>query len=155
MTRNNPMHLAAANVAQMRGASYDDPLMAGFVASLDPLNAIADSSPGFVWRLVDEAADEEAAKIFDTERLLFNLSVWESIEALESYVYRSGHIEAVRNRAQWFEKPTKSPFVLWWVAAGHRPSIKEVKLRFDLLWNSGPCADAFTFRTRFPPGDMS
>jgi hypothetical protein len=152
MIAHKTMHLAQANVGTMRGASYEDPVMAGFVARLDPLNDIADSSRGFVWRLEDDAADEYAARVFDCERLLFNLSVWESVEALEEYVYKSGHIEAVRKRAQWFEKPTKSPFVLWWIAAGHRPTIEETKSRFDLLWTSGPSPEAFTFSTRFTPG---
>ena len=155
MTTDRLMHLAQANVAIMRGTSYEDPVMAGFVARLDPLNDIADSSPGFVWRLDDDAANEHAARVFGTERLLFNLSVWESIEALEEYVYKSGHTEAVRKRAQWFEKPTKSPFVLWWIEAGHRPSIEETKSRFDLLWSSGPSSEAFTFRKRFTAGGTS
>lgn len=150
MNTDRTVHLAQANVAHMR-ASYDDPIMAGFVARLDPLNAIADSSPGFVWRLVDESADDIAARIFGAEHIIFNMSVWESVEALETYVYKSGHIEAVRKRAEWFVKSNKSPFVLWWIEAGHQPSIEEAKSRFDLLWDCGPSADAFTFGERFTP----
>lgn len=149
MSSEKSMHLAQANVAIMRGTSYDDPIMAGFVARLDPLNAIADSTPGFVWRLDDEMANEEAARVFDTDRLLFNLSVWESVDALQQYVYKSGHIEAVRKRSDWFEKPTKSPFVLWWIEFGHRPSIEETKLRFEVLWESGPSPEAFTFSKQY------
>lgn len=144
----NP-HLAQANIAHMRG-SYEDPVMAGFVARLDKLNEIADSSPGFVWRLQDETANDEAARIFDSDQLVFNLSVWESVEALETYVYNSGHIEAVRKRSEWFEKPDRAPFVLWWIEPGQRPTIAEAKTRFDLLWASGPSASAFTFRHSFP-----
>lgn len=132
----------------MRG-SYDDPIMAGFIARLGPLNAIADSSPGFIWRLADDSADDVAAQVFGADQILFNMSVWESIEALEAYVYKSGHIEAVRKRAQWFEKPDNSPFVLWWIEAGHQPTIEEAKSRFDTLWKSGPTPAAFTFRNRF------
>ena len=141
-------HLAHANVAEMRTA-YDDPQMEGFIARLDPLNAVADSSPGFVWRLIDESADALAADLFGSQQLIFNMSVWESIEALEDYVYNSDHIEAVRKRAEWFVKPTRSPFVMWWIEAGHRPSIEEAKSRFDLLWTSGPSMAAFTFGKRF------
>jgi len=141
-------HLAHANVAEMR-TEYDDPQMGGFIARLDPLNAIADSSPGFVWRLDDEATDALAAELFGSPRLIFNMSVWESVEALEDYAYKSGHVEAVRKRAEWFVKPTRSPFVLWWIEAGHRPSIEEAKAKFDLLWNSGPSPAAFTFGKRF------
>ena len=143
------LHLAQANIARMRG-SYEDPIMAGFVARLDKLYEIADSSPGFVWRLQDEIANDEAARIFDSDQLVFNLSVWASVEALETYVYKSGHIEAVRKRSEWFEKLDRAPFVFWWIEPGHRPTIEEAKARFDLLWTSGPSANAFTFRHTFP-----
>ena len=129
--------------------------MADFVAQLDPVNAEADSSPGFVWRLddanVDFDIDEQAAKIFGIDKLLFNMSVWETIEALEEFTYKSNHLDVVRERAKWFEKPTRSPFVLWWVEEGHIPSIEEAKQRFDLLWANGPMPDAFTFAVRFAP----
>lgn len=125
--------------------------MAGFVARLDPLNAIADDSPGFVWRMADDTADDIAARIFGADRIIFNMSVWETIEALETYVYKSNHIEAVRKRAEWFEKSEKAPFVLWWVDAGHQPTIEEAKSRFDKLWDSGPSVAAFTFSKRFEP----
>jgi len=148
------MHLAHANAALML-TSYDDPRMADFVAELDPVNATADSSPGFVWRLdgdkVDFDIDEEAARIFGIENLLFNMSVWESVDALEQYTYKSNHIDVVRKRAKWFEKPTRSPFVLWWVEPGHLPSIAEAKSRFDALWRDGPSREAFTFANRYPP----
>ena len=143
-----PKQLAHANVAEMR-TEYDDTQMGGFIARLDPLNAIADSSPGFVWRLDDEATDAAAAELFESPRLIFNMSVWESVETLEDYAYKSGHVEAVRKRAEWFVKPTRSPLVLWWVNAGYRPSIEEAKSKFDLLWSSGPSPEAFTFRQRF------
>ena len=141
-------HLAHANVAEMR-TEYDDPQMGGFIARLEPLNAIADSSPGFIWRLNDESADALAAELFGSARLIFNMSVWESVEVLEDYAYKSGHVEAVRKRAEWFVKPTRTPFVLWWIEAGHLPSIEEAKSKFDLLWNSGPSPAAFTFGKRF------
>lgn len=144
------MHLAHANAAVMI-SNYDDPLMADFVAQLDPVNAAADSSPGFVWRLNDENADDDAARVFGTDRLLFNMSVWESVDALEEYTYKSNHIDVVRKRGKWFEKPTRSPFVLWWVENGHIPTIEEAKARFDLLWQEGPTPEAFTFAKRFDP----
>ena len=154
MNPSGLMHLAQANVAHTRG-DYEDPVMAGFVARLDPLNAIADSSPGFVWRLVDESANETAAGIFGAENLIFNMSVWESIQALENYVYRSGHTEALRRRAEWFHKMDKAPFVLWWIEADRLPTIEEAKSRFDLLWATGPSPDAFTFRHQFAANETS
>lgn len=144
-------HLAQANVARMR-APLDDPLMEGFVAGLEPLNALADSSPGFVWRLQTEDGDATSVQAFDDELILFNLSVWESIEALEAYVYQSNHVAAVRQRSEWFERPTKSPFVLWWIDAGHIPTEAEAQKRFELLWQNGPTPSAFTFRSRFNKG---
>lgn len=140
--------LAQANIARMR-APLDDPLMEGFVSRLDTLNALADAAPGFVWRLQTEAGDATAIQVFDDALVLFNLSVWESIEALESYVYKTGHVGAVQKRAEWFERPTKPPFVLWWVEAGHLPTEAEAKTRLEMLWENGPTPKAFTFRNRF------
>jgi len=127
-------------------------LMEGFVARLEPLNALGDASPGFVWRLQTEDGDATALQVFDDELTLFNLTVWESIEALESYVYRSNHIGAVQKRAQWFERPSKSPLVLWWIEAGHLPTEAEAKERLEMLWENGPSPEAFTFRKRFNIG---
>lgn len=142
-------HVAQANIATMR-YSMDDPRMAGFAERLDPLSELADASPGFVWRYETPDGDTTEAEVFG-ETALFNLSVWESLEALESYVYRSAHVEAVRKRADWFERGDRAPLVLWWVEAGHRPSVHEARERFELLWSEGPVEDAFTFRNRFPP----
>lgn len=144
-------HLAQANIARKR-APLDDPLMEGFVSRLQPLNMLADVSPGFVWRLQTDDGDATALRVFDDELILFNLSVWESIEALESYVYQTRHVGALRKRAEWFERPTKSPFVLWWIKAGHIPTEEEGKKRLEMLWENGPTAEAFTFSTRFEKG---
>ena len=145
-------HLAQANVALMR-ASLDDPMMQGFVARLEPLNALADQSPGFVWRYVTPDGDTTEADVFGDELILFNMSVWESVEAVEQYAYRSSHVQAVQKRAEWFERSAKSPLVLWWVKEGHLPTVQEAKSRFDKLWGNGPSPDAFTFRNRYPsPG---
>lgn len=143
-------HIVQANIAQMR-APLDDPMMAGFNERLEPLNALADESPGFVWRLQTEEGDATEIDVFGDELVLFNMSVWESIDALESYVYNSNHVNAVQKRAEWFERPTKSPFVLWWIEAGEIPTIEEGKARLEKLWSDGPTADAFTFRHRFDP----
>lgn len=141
-------HIVQANIARMR-APLEDPLMAGFAERLEPLNALADASPGFVWRLQTEEGDATEIDVFGDELVLFNMSVWESIEALESYVYKSNHVNAVQKRAEWFERPTQSPFVLWWIEAGTIPTIQEGKLRLEKLWEEGPTANAFTFRQRF------
>lgn len=147
-------HLAQANIARMR-APLEDPLMEGFVARLEPLNALADSSPGFVWRLQTDEGNATTLQAYEDELILFNLSVWESVEALESYVYKSNHVGAVQKRTDWFERPSKSPFVLWWIEAGQIPTEEEAKKRFEMLWENGPTAEAFTFRNRFDPGDAA
>jgi len=143
-------HIVQANIAQMR-APLDDPMMAGFNERLEPLNALADESPGFVWRLQTEEGDATEIDVFGDELVLFNMSVWESVDALESYVYKSNHVNAVQKRAEWFERPAKSPFVLWWIEAGEIPTIEEGRARLEKLWSDGPTADAFTFRHRFDP----
>ena len=148
-------HLAQVNVATAL-APLDDASMSGFAARLVPLNELADGSPGFVWRLQSEEADALAARLFDNPRLLFNLTLWDSVEALEAYVYRSDHLNAVTKRSQWFERPRKPPLALWWVKAGHRPSVEEAKERIERLWREGPTPSAFNFRTRFPaPGSTT
>ncbi|MDJ0904538.1 MAG: DUF3291 domain-containing protein [Woeseiaceae bacterium] len=143
------MHLAQANVARMR-APYDDPLMADFKAQLDIVNATADAAPGFVWRFVEDDEDgPEIARVFGADNVLFNLSVWESIGALETWVYSGKHLDVVRKRTKWFEKSARSPMVLWWVDDGHIPTIEEAGSRFEVLWRNGPSPGAFTFATRF------
>jgi hypothetical protein len=145
--------LAQANVARMR-APLEDPVMDGFRTQLDAINAIADASPGFVWRLQTEDGDATAIRAFDDDRILFNMSVWDSVEALHGYVYRSGHVDLLRNRRSWFEPLESPPLVLWWIPAGHVPTIEEAKARLEALQRLGPTADAFTFRTFFgPPGE--
>ena len=134
----------------MLGAIEDD-VMAGFVARLDALNALADASSGFVWRYQTEAGNATEVRVFDDEMILFNMSVWESVEALEEYVYRSNHVEALQKRAEWFERPTRAPLVLWWVEEGSIPSVEEAKEHFDILWRNGPSAAAFSFKERFAP----
>ena len=143
-------HLAQSNIARMRGA-IDAPVMAGFVARLEALNALADASPGFIWRYQTDVGDATEVRVFSDELILFNMSVWESIAALENYVYRSDHVTALQKRAEWFERPARGPLVLWWIPAGHTPAVEEAKERFDTLWRGGPGPSAFNFRERFPP----
>jgi hypothetical protein len=132
----------------MRG-QYEDDVMKGFIARLDPLNVLADDSSGFVWRYTDESGTATETRVFDDELILFNMSVWESIEALEKYAYHSDHREALQKRAQWFERSTRPSLVLWWIEKGHIPTVEEARERFEMLWQDGPTEAAFTFRNRF------
>ena len=145
-------HLAQANVARMR-AALDDPVMEGFRSQLDRINAIADRSPGFVWRLQTSAGNATAIRAYDDDRILFNMSVWESLEALHQYVYRSDHVGPLRNRREWFQSYEGPVLVLWWIPAGHIPTVEEAKQKLQVLAARGPTPEAFTFRDPFaPPG---
>jgi hypothetical protein len=147
------VHLAQVNIARMK-APLEDPLMSGFVARLDDINALADSSPGFVWRLQTDEGNATYLRPYDDERILFNLSVWESIEDLEAYVFRSAHVGVMRNRNAWFEKFDRPYVALWWVPAGHLPSVDEAKKRLAHLEANGPNPYAFTFQVRFAPDEV-
>ncbi len=148
-------HLAQMNIARAL-AALDDPLMAEFVARLDSVNALAEASPGFVWRLKDESGNAISLQVFDDPLVIVNMSVWASIEALENYVYRSGHTEVLRARRKWFELPSSAHLALWWVPVGHVPTIAEGKARLTRIDRLGPTPEAFTFRSRFPaPSEQS
>jgi hypothetical protein len=142
-------HLAQVNIGRLL-APIDDPLIADFVAQLDAVNALADASPGFVWRLKDESGNATAIPAFDDPRMIINMSVWESFEALRDYVYRSDHTKVLTRRRDWFEKLDRPHLALWWVPAGTLPTVEEAKRRLQILAQRGPTPDAFTFRDRFP-----
>ncbi len=145
-------HLAQVNIAVLR-APLDAPATAGFVAALEPVNRLADSSPGFVWRLQTPEGDATSVRAFDDDRILVNLSVWESVEALWAFTYQSRHLDALRRRREWFHRLGDAYLALWWVAAGHVPTVEEAKVRLELLRRHGPGPDAFTLREPFPaPG---
>jgi hypothetical protein len=141
--------LAQINVARAV-APLDDPLLAAFVSRLDEINALADTSPGFVWRLQSESGNATDIQAFADPRLIINLSVWDSLESLFDYVYRSGHTAVMARRREWFERPSRPHLALWWVPAGHRPSVEEAVARLDHLEHHGPSLEAFTFKHRFP-----
>lgn len=141
-------HLAQANVAIAR-YSYDDPQFAGFVDNLDRINELADSSQGFVWRYVAEDETEAGTEVFGDEYMLFNMSVWESKEALMNYVYHTSHVEMLRQRAEWFESMEGPILAMWWVPEGTLPTVTEAKHRLELLKLNEPTPDAFTFRSFF------
>jgi Domain of unknown function (DUF3291) len=142
-------HLAQVNVARLL-APLESPQLAGFVEALDPINAIADGSPGFVWRLQTEDGDATAIRPYDDDRILVNMSVWESVEALGRFVFESRHLEVLRRRREWFEKMAEAYLALWWIPAGTIPKIAEARSRLDCLRRNGPTPYAFTLRESFP-----
>jgi hypothetical protein len=143
-------HLAQMNIARMV-APLDSPVMAGFVAKIDEFNALADRSPGFVWRFQDDTGNATYLRPYADERIIFNLSVWESPDHLKAYVYRTGHADLIRQRQQWFEHSDVAIMALWWIPAGTLPTVEEAKARLAHLRQHGPDAHAFGFRQIFPP----
>ncbi|WP_309053278.1 DUF3291 domain-containing protein [Streptomyces sp.] len=137
-------HLAQLNVATVLHP-LDDPRMAPFVELLDPVNAAADAAPGFVWRLVEDGAADATGLRPAGEDVIVNLTVWESREALWDFTYRSGHLDLVRRRREWFLRHVQAHLVLWWVPAGHRPTVEEALERLAHLRAHGPSPRAFTF----------
>ncbi len=146
------MHLAQLNVGSLR-APIDDPAIDDFRINLGPVNALAEVSPGFVWRLQDGSGDATGIKPFDDDLQIVNLTVWESIEALADFTYRSGHVEFLRRRREFFEAPAQPILCLWWVPEGTIPTVAEAIARLEHLRAHGPSPTAFTFRHRFEPGD--
>jgi hypothetical protein len=141
-------HLAQINIGTLK-APLDAPATAGFRTNLDRVNALADAQPGFVWRLAGEGGDATDILMWDDPLMLLNMSVWTDIESLAAFVYRSGHRDVMRRRAEWFEKV--EPYMgLWWVPVGHVPTPAEGVGRLETLRRLGPTAEAFTFRTPFP-----
>jgi hypothetical protein len=145
--------LAQVNIGRFR-APINSPIMEGFRQQLDPINALADQTPGFVWRLQTEDGNATAIRPYEGDDLMaINMSVWESLEALQRFVYKSHHVETLRDRHQWFE-PIEGPILaLWWIPAGHIPTVADARERLQYLKDHGPTPQAFTFRTPFPAPD--
>lgn len=143
-------HLAQMNVAR---ALYplDDPRLADFVDNLDRINALAEASPGFVWRLQSDAGNATDIIVSDDPQFIINLTVWEDKDSLFDYVYKSAHRDVMVKRREWFEKPAATYQVLWWIKAGTVPTAAEGLARLDALRQDGPTPHAFTFKAMFPP----
>ena len=146
-------HIAQINIARML-APIDGPVMADFVTQLAPINALAEESPGFVWRLQSEGGDATSIKVYDDEMIIINLTVWENVEALRGYVYKSAHSRVMRDRRRWFEKFEGPYYAMWWVPAGHVPDPQEGKERLEHLREHGDSAFAFSFKKVFDPSGV-
>lgn len=148
------MEIAQLNIGRLV-APTDSPVVAEFMDALDEVNALAEASPGFVWRFQTEDGNATAERPYDDDSILVNFSTWSSIDALADYVYRSAHTVYLRRRREWFERMDDLYHVLWWVPAGHRPGVDEAIERLEHLRANGPTAYAFTFRARFGPDDAA
>jgi heme-degrading monooxygenase HmoA len=147
-------HLAQVNIARAKFA-LDDPRMNAFISRLGEINAIAEESPGFIYRFTgDEFSNPFYATRFD-RRYVFNLSVWESLETLKEFTFTSSHKELFRDRQEWFERLTAPSLAMWWVPAGHTPDIEEAVVRLDHITLHGETRFAFTFRSTFPAPDAA
>ncbi|MFE0578461.1 DUF3291 domain-containing protein [Streptomyces sp. NPDC058874] len=147
-------HLAQFNVATLLHP-LDDPRIAPFVELLDPVNSAADGAPGFVWRLVEEGEVDATGLRPAGEGVIVNLSVWESREALWDFAYRSGHLEAMRRRREWFDRHVEAHLVLWWIPAGRLPTVDEALERLDDLRAHGPSPRAFTFASAYTEAEAA
>ncbi len=142
-------HLAQYNIARLL-APLDDPRLADFVDGLERINTLGDRSPGFVWRHQGADGNSTSVRVRGDDAIIINLTVWESVEAVFEYAYRTAHVEMFRRRREWFEEPTSAYLVMWWIPAGHIPSIEEADERLDYLREHGPTTEAFTFKQHFP-----
>lgn len=142
-------HLAQINIAQMK-ARLSEPIMAEFANALNEVNAIADQSPGFIWRLQTASGNATDIRAYPDPKMLVNVSVWHDIEPLKAYVYKSLHGEFFVRRRQWFEKYQGEHFAMWWIPAGHRPTVEEGKTNLEHLALHGDSLAAFTFAKPYP-----
>lgn len=148
------MQLAQVNIAKLR-APLDDPQLADFVAGLDRMNALAESTPGFIWRLKDEAGNATDIVWNEHDPLkIVNMSVWDSLDALKAYTYHSDHTEFLKRRREWFERMDIF-LALWWVPEGHRPSVADARERLAHLAQHGPTPHAFTFAQAHKPTNVT
>lgn len=143
-------HIAQINIARMKGVNIDDPVMKEFVDNLDAVNQAAETTKGFVWRLKDDSNNATSLNPYDDEQILINVSVWESIEDLEQFMYKTLHAEFLRRRKEWFHRFGKAYTAMWWVPAGHVPSMQEAAEMLAHLQEHGPNEKVFDFRTKFP-----
>jgi heme-degrading monooxygenase HmoA len=145
--------LAQANVAYAL-APATDPRLADYMCRLDEMNELADRSPGFVWRYLTDSRDP-VQREFDDPYVLFNMSVWTSIDALHAYTYRTAHSQVYAARRKWFAEDKAvvggHALAMWWIPRGERPSVEDAKRRLAKILADGPSIEAFTFKQRFDP----
>lgn len=142
------MQLAQLNIGTLK-APIDDPATAEFKDNLDRINALAEASPGFVWRMKDDSNNATGIETPWPGDMIANLSVWTDLESLRLYVYKSAHAPFIRRRQEWFRNSPDRHMVLWWIEDGHRPDLFEAKARLETLQRQGPGPDAFLFSKAF------
>ena len=138
--------LAEINIARMKGVSLEDPIMKEFVDNIESVNNLAESSAGFVWRLKDENDNATAMNPYNDEQVIINVSVWETKETFENFVYKTFHSDFLRKRKEWFLQFGKAHTAMWWIRAGQVPTIEEAVNRLDFLQKNGASEFAFDFK---------
>jgi hypothetical protein len=138
-----PMHLAQINIAKLL-APEGDPRVADFFANLDRVNAAAERMPGFVWRLKDDGSGNATSiSTFDDPSVIVNMSVWETPESFEKFVWQTVHAKIYGRKGDWFAPMEKPHFAMWWVEPGTKPAAAEGRARLEHLWQHGPTDHAF------------
>jgi len=151
MIQNSGFHLAQINIGRIIGTTIHDPIMEGFVSQLEEVNTLAETSKGFVWRLKDENNNATSLNPYNDDQIIINMSVWETLEDLEAFVYYGRHVQVLKDRRKWFVKFGSVFMVLWYIPIGHIPSIEEARERMDHLHQNGPTQMAFDFKVKFAP----
>src|SRR4051812_31703389 len=144
--------LAELNIAELK-APLDSPTLKDFVDNLDRINALAEGSPGFVWRLTGDGNDATGLRPMG-EKIIVNYSIWRDVDTLKEFVYKTAHVEILKRKREWFER-MKLNYVLWWVPAGHVPTVEEAVRRLEQLRSKGPSPDAFHFGEAYSAPDAT
>ena len=142
--------IAQINIGRIRGVNMNDPVMKEFVDNLDRVNELAESSKGFVWRLKEDNNNATSINPYNDEQVIVNLSVWETIEDLEHFVYKTFHTDFLKRRKEWFQKYGKAYAALWWIAADQFPTVEQAVAKLDALQKNGASADVFDYKLKFP-----
>lgn len=141
--------LAQINIAKMKGVDLQDPIMQEFTENLDRINGLAESSPGFVWRLKEDGITGIESHPFNDMQTIITISVWEDLASLEAFTFKSLHSDFLRRRADWFHKYATAAYALWWIPAGDYPSLESAVAKLNYLQVHGSSAEAFDFKKRF------
>ena len=137
--------LAQVNIGKAKGP-MDAAVMKEFSDNLDPINQIAESSPGFIWRLKDDSGNATDIQSFDDPDIIINMSVWGSIDDLKNFMFKTHHIDFLKRKKEWFYTMSEANYALWWVPTGHQPDIEEAKSRLLHLQQNGESMHAFSFK---------